>query len=1162
MFEEKKYEENKADLALCDSNKQSNVDKIIEKWFLLQKAIKEELTLEEVISKQQNNDFEQLKKYFKEYYKNKIEIRKILEEIKKIENNDENTVKTINMDRELEHVFLDISEPIKNLLFLFRNNYDYIITLISLITEYDEEDKISSLVELFCNQFYENILIKNGETEELIILIYKLLEKEIIPMNFASIDEFLSDDTFLGKFISSFLKRYELKHFLSSLINPFILNIENSKGDDYCGMSLVKINEYIKEKINDGSLKKNYKTISFNLEDILFNNITKSSIVINNDDQEKDEDFDKEEEIEQNIFETWNKKFKDELINKNYNNDYKNMLDLDFLDDKLSKENNEELKKFFLYELEQITYDPDRFSTKTLLELFKENEFLENLEYIANKYKENFLFLKNTIDYFIQLLIDQVEMIPYTLRCICKVISILLKQKFPLLLNYIRNSFIGKFIFDKCIFPVLCLENKNSLEPRILSKNTKKCLIDIVSILNHANKCLFFNSELDSEKTILNHYLIEIIPILNKFYEKLIDVDLPPILEKLLFNVQKNIEENKRNFNYRKKGQVKDVIDLDKKQSNENDKPLYNYFDEHKEEILHLQCVCFSLDDILFILSLISRNIKAFKDLPEYIFFERTFEFIQPSDYKLDQENSKNPEVKNYFIIFKDEKTSELKKYVKGKKSKLLAFYSEEEDSSSICKKFKFCIKKLLTSLQFINRKDYAYLNMAINSKQFFTALKYIFEELGEFSENKNRIPLKWYAQYIYDNRDNLDEKYKLDDYLGIYNEILKEESDILNKLKSLVSIIITRNRINLACAENILETTNKELNHIKQMKEYVKVEKFIKEEEIEVCIQTNELKNIKQNEKKRSFTMTKFFKKEKEVETPELKQPKIPLLITDDLNCPHKSNETSENDNSEKKIPYHAYNIKDFISKFSEVPWIEEKMVQYEKPINLVLDDIKKGNKNNQIYKSLNIYMDIVKKHLIEPTNGLQIFKEWQNVNQFEILQKIKDYIIRQIYKFIYPKEPLVYDFNFYNKIKKLQWIRPEHLNIKNINILHLNNAISLIKRFEFYKAIKDKLLCINKIYIDMMNAIKFDQGINNETKMDELKPLFLYIIIKAQPQRMISNLNYIKCFTDDIEIDEKISYLLTLLESSKEFVLNISNKLLNITKEEFDKNMSNIND
>ena len=90
------------------------------------------------------------------------------------------------------------------------------------------------------------------------------------------------------------------------------------------------------------------------------------------------------------------------------------------------------------------------------------------------------------------------------------------------------------------------------------------------------------------------------------------------------------------------------------------------------------------------------------------------------------------------------------------------------------------------------------------------------------------------------------------------------------------------------------------------------------------------------------------------------------------------------------------------------------------------------------------------------------------------------------------------------------------------------------------------------------MSNAIKFDFGNNNDVKNEELKPLFQYIVIKAQPERMLSNINYIKCFTDYIEIDEKISYLLTLLESSKEFILNISYKFLNITKEEFDKNMN----
>ena len=416
----------------------------------------------------------------------------------------------------------------------------------------------------------------------------------------------------------------------------------------------------------------------------------------------------------------------------------------------------------------------------------------------------------------------------------------------------------------------------------------------------------------------------------------------------------------------------------------------------------------------------------------------------------------------------------------------------------------------------------------------------------------------------MYNNKDNLDDKYKYNDFSELYNEIFNEESEVLQKIKSLISIIIIRNKMNLECAESVLKTTKSELIHMKHMMECARAEKFIDEEEIEVCIQTNELQNnIKVIDKRRSLPIIKLAKKFKECEHNEPKQLKIPLLITDDLNCPHNENKINsipENEIIEKKIPYHSYNIKDFISKFSEVPWKEEINIKYEKPINLVINDITNGNKYNQIYRSICIYMDIIRKHLQEPTYGQQIFMENIDENQLQILAKIKDYIIRQIYKYIYPKKPLGEDLNFFNKIKRIQWINPEHLNLKDINIFHLNNAISWIKRFEFYKSLNDKLYCINKIYIDMNNAIKFDYGINNDAKKEELKPLFQYIIIKAQPERMISNINYIKCFTENIELDEKVNYLLTLLESSKEFVINLSYKLLNITKQEFDKNMKNI--
>jgi hypothetical protein len=117
----------------------------------------------------------------------------------------------------------------------------------------------------------------------------------------------------------------------------------------------------------------------------------------------------------------------------------------------------------------------------------KENDFKSNKNQIVNKYKENFLFIKSKIDTLIQSLINKIEIIPYTIRCICKVISLLLQQKFPLLFVYLRNSFIGKFFFDKCIIPVLNLHNKNVLEPRLLSLNTKKCLNEIIHILQNAN---------------------------------------------------------------------------------------------------------------------------------------------------------------------------------------------------------------------------------------------------------------------------------------------------------------------------------------------------------------------------------------------------------------------------------------------------------------------------------------------------------------------------------------------------------------------------------------------------------------------------------------------------------------------------------------------------
>ena len=81
---------------------------------------------------------------------------------------------------------------------------------------------------------------------------------------------------------------------------------------------------------------------------------------------------------------------------------------------------------------------------------------------------------------------------------------------------------------------------------------------------------------------------------------------------------------------------------------------------------------------------------------------------------------------------------------------------------------------------------------------------------------------------------------------------------------------------------------------------------------------------------------------------------------------------------------------------------------------------------------------------------------------------------------------------------------------------------------------------------------------GKNVEPGAEEVTPVLHYTIIKAQPQRFISQLNYIKCFRD-LNKGGKIAFLVTQLESAVAFILSLDYTKLKMTKEEYDKNVNN---
>ena len=1124
---------------ISEEQKQKLVEKIINKWLNLQKIIKEEITLEDVIIKQQEDDTDNLKSFFVKYYQAKLNTRKIWNDINKLKLYEkESNILSIIINEELGSSFHEVSEPIKNLFFIIRNNYDYLTRILSLIKPEDFEkniNKVYSLVELLNNNFYENILIPNPDQLELLILIYKLLEEEITSMNSVCSENFLEDNTLIGIFLSSFAKKQEIIGYFSMILNPLILSIDEDDSKEHIDLNInniihnIDLKQIEKRKIINNEPNINTKiNLDINIKEYLFDKIPKTKIKFKNS-FELEAEKEKEDEINFDINGDYitdsdkniifiNKKRKN-LLNKNneYNTEYKYELNQSRLIEKINEEKNPSMKNIYFNLLEELNYYPNKFSNEGILKILKkENEKRNTLLQI---YKDNFIYIREIIEELLQIIIDKIITMPYSLRCISKFINILISKKFPDLTRYEINSFIGKFIFDKCIFSILSLENKYFIDSRVYNKKTKTCLEIVISILSKAINSSLFDNYSDPEKTIFNPLILEIIPILNEFYKKLIDIQLPNgadgLINKASIHIKDLSSKNLFNFRYKKRKNAKPQSDQGSDDNLQTQSPLYDYFKENPDEILHLQSICFSGDDIKFLLDLIERNMGLFKDLPRFSFFSKTFKKIKNEEKILNSllEKDKNEKNKTFYIIFREEKKNILEKLIK-KKKKDSTFESNEQDSQLICRRIKFCIKIILKGLNLLNSKDFAYLNFAQSTDKFFSAIKYTLEELGEYNELSNNIPLNWYSQYIYNYKKELDIEYQKEDFEKLYSEISTEETNILNDLKNLSNIIITRDGMNLRCAEKILAKAMYELKRIEEAKKYNQLEKFIKTKKIEVCIyQPDENAKSKIKDKDKNFLINIF----------------------DIKSCPYG---ISNND----KNHIHINSINEFIKVFSNDNKIKLK--------SFIRDAIIKGESKYSISEIIAKYMELVVKKIKENKN---IFGELSNEQLDEFSKNIENHIIRKIYKYVYPPNKSDIDLQIQNDTRTLGWIQPEHLEIKKLYVNQLKSAEKYISKMNEAKSVFDKLECIQNAFVIMNNTVKFISGKNENAGQDEMTPLFQYIIIKSQPERFYTNINYIKCFLSSTDLISKYGFFVTQMESACTYILHIKASDFKMNEEEF---------
>ena len=278
-------------------------------------------------------------------------------------------------------------------------------------------------------------------------------------------------------------------------------------------------------------------------------------------------------------------------------------------------------------------------------------------------------------------------------------------------------------------------------------------------------------------------------------------------------------------------------------------------------------------------------------------------------------------------------------------------------------------------------------------------------------------------------------------------------------------------------------------------------------------------------------------------------------VIISDISECNHQKNASDDNDKKNKSSA-HTLFIKDFINKFTDNPQNQDKNSLNYKLKIFATEDIINSERKNGIFKTMKMYMNLVKKRIKEPIINEGLFNDLPNYG--EIAEKIEDHILRQIYKDIFPPEQKE-DVIFYQRTMCLNWVTPEQLDIKKIYINQLGFAITSIKQIDEARSVLDKLDLIASAHTSVNNTIKFSSGKDDDSGQDEMTPILQYIILKAHPKRMHSNINYIKCFLGDSNLTDSKGFLLSQIESAASYINNLNYENLKIPKEEFDTNYEN---
>ncbi len=634
----------------------------------------------------------------------------ILERMKNIENN-KIKYKLITEEEEQNKILGNINIYIPKFMHELWQNPSSISNII-LKTDKGTAKKLAHFI---VHNLYDTSSLNHSD-EQLTYIISILLKQEINSINsLKEINSAFFEEKGFWYILNEFKKKKEVQFFFKNIFLDIIKKLENKYSSENIELDPSKIDKLIIEDNNDID--------NFN----------------DNKNNEK------------------RKQISSKYIDKEININLLNKIILEYED--------KEMKDFIKNIISEIQ------ANSQLNIKYSNGQFLgsvfssKNSKKTQNYYIKSFIQLTDIIDLFFENSLKYVDLLPYSIRCICKIITILIEKKFSEAIKVDKNKLLTKFFFQSLLFPIIINPSLNTfLSECMISETTSQKLKTISKILNNlVFGKLFENNNL----TPFNWYIIEKMPKLIELFNKISNVSLPSFINKL----------------------INDELPKDYK---------YDYFKENPEENILYRNICFSSEELYSLIV----NAEKFKD--SICIEKKILEKLKFNLKKLEE-----------IILNENEEFEKISNETYQSSKKIIKYflltdslYNEKFNNILNIKNYKeehFSLKEL----KIIEHEEQKNKNNVIKVKNFICCLLYTYQNLYKDNFNKEKlsdminiikelknhssissiymdnsyIPYNWYINSLLQYLPLLPENYKKNDYELLLNELEKEIKESIKEL-------------------------------------------------------------------------------------------------------------------------------------------------------------------------------------------------------------------------------------------------------------------------------------------------------------------------------------------------------------------------------------------